>query len=96
MKIVAVDIGGTSIKLGLSDENGNIEVFKEYDTESKKGGPYIVEKLIQIISEFEDFDAIGISTAGQVNSEEGYYYLCQWKYPQLYWNQIKKYFRGKI
>ncbi|WP_342429780.1 ROK family protein [Neobacillus sp. FSL H8-0543] len=71
MKILAVDIGGTSIKLCISDEKGNIEVFKEYDTESKKGGKFLVEKLINIIHEYQGFEAIGISTAGQVNSEDG-------------------------
>ncbi len=72
VKILAADIGGTSIKLCISDEKGNIEVFKEYETESKKGGQYVVEKLIHIISEFKGYNAIGISTAGQVDSEEGY------------------------
>lgn len=71
MKILAADIGGTSIKLGISDGNGHLELFKEYDSESKKGGKYLVEKLIRIISEYNGFEAIGISTAGQVNSEEG-------------------------
>ncbi|WP_370588318.1 ROK family protein [Viridibacillus arvi] len=71
VKILAADIGGTSIKVGISDKDGKIEVFKEFDTESKKGGKYLVEKLIKIITEFQDFDAIGISTAGQVNSIEG-------------------------
>ncbi|OCA87005.1 ROK family protein [Bacillus sp. FJAT-27986] len=71
MKILAADIGGTSIKVGISDKDGKIEEFKEYDTESKKGGKYLVEKIIKIISEFKGFDAIGISTAGQVDSTEG-------------------------
>lgn len=71
MKILAADIGGTSIKLLITDAKGNIETFNEYDTESKKGGKYLVEKLIKIISEYQGFDAIGISTAGQVNSENG-------------------------
>ncbi len=71
VKILAADIGGTSIKVGISDENGQIEVFKEYDTESKKGGKYLVEKLIKIINEYQGFRAIGISTAGQVNSTDG-------------------------
>lgn len=72
MKILAVDIGGTSIKLGISDEKGNIELFREFDTESKKGGKLLVEKLIKVIAEYDGFEAIGISTAGQVDSKEGY------------------------
>ncbi|MDR7238823.1 ROK family protein [Neobacillus drentensis] len=71
MKIIAADIGGTSIKLGISDEKGNLDVFREYDTESKKGGRYVVEKLIHLLSEYDGYDAIGISTAGQVDSENG-------------------------
>jgi glucokinase len=72
LKILGVDIGGTSIKICISDEYGNIENFKEYDSEGKKGGPFLVNKLIDIINEYSGFQAIGISTAGQVNSEEGY------------------------
>ena len=71
VKILAADIGGTSIKVGIADKDGQMEVFREYDTESKKGGKYLVEKLIKIIQEFQSYDAIGISTAGQVNSTDG-------------------------
>lgn len=71
MKIFAADIGGTSIKMCVTDENGNIGFFNEIETESKKGGPSIIQKLEDIISEYPDIDAISISTAGQVNSEEG-------------------------
>ncbi len=71
MKILAADIGGTSIKLCISDDLGNIEVFEEYETESKKGGRFVVDKLIHIIQQHKGFDAIGISTAGQVDSQQG-------------------------
>lgn len=71
MKILAADIGGTSIKLGISDEKGNLEVFKEYPSEAEKGGKFLVEKLIDIIRGYEGFEAIGISTAGQVDCEKG-------------------------
>jgi glucokinase-like ROK family protein len=71
VKILAADIGGTSIKVCISDLEGNIENFKEFDTESKKGGQYLVKKLIQIISNYKGFDVIGISTAGQVDCNTG-------------------------
>jgi len=72
MKIVAADIGGTNTKICICDELGNIEQFKEYATESDKGGPHVIQRLLDTIGEYDDFDAIAISTAGQVNSEEGY------------------------
>ncbi|MFC0300484.1 ROK family protein [Virgibacillus soli] len=71
MRILGVDIGGTMMKFGITDEQGIIEQYREYPTESKKGGPYIVQKVINLISNFTDFDAIGISTAGQVNQKDG-------------------------
>jgi glucokinase len=96
VKIVAIDIGGTSIKTCLSDETGNIELFKEFDTESKKGGPYIVEKLIGIISGFTDFDAIGISTAGQVDSKEGSIIYANENIPNYTGTRLKEIFEGKF
>lgn len=72
MKIVAVDIGGTSTKIGLTDGQGNIEGFREYATESALGGQHVITRLLGKIAEYDDFDAIAISTAGQVNAEEGF------------------------
>lgn len=70
MKVVAVDIGGTSIKSGLW-ENGQLTDLKEVDTEAIKGGEHVVLKAIGLIAKYKNFDAIGISTAGQVDSKEG-------------------------
>lgn len=36
MKIFAADIGGTTIKIGVTDENGKIQIFDEVETERKK------------------------------------------------------------
>ncbi|WP_066306473.1 ROK family protein [Bacillus sp. FJAT-29814] len=96
MKVLAVDIGGTSIKLCLSNEAGKIDVFKEYDTESKKGGPYIVEKLIEIISDFRGYDAIGISTAGQVDSDKGYIIYANENIPDYTGTRLKAIFEEKF
>lgn len=72
MKILAADIGGTNTKMAICDERGHIEQFKEYSTEAHLGGTHLMERLISQMDMYADFDAIAISTAGQVNSEEGY------------------------
>jgi predicted NBD/HSP70 family sugar kinase len=70
MKIVALDIGGTSIKAGEVTD-GVLNSFTEYDTNAKNGGEYVIKRVIDIISEYRGFNAIGISTAGQVDSLQG-------------------------
>ncbi|WP_066298957.1 ROK family protein [Bacillus sp. FJAT-29937] len=74
MKILVLDIGGTFIKAGVCDQNGHLDIVKEYETKLQNGEKNLVEKLIQIISEYHGYEAIGISMAGLVNSEEGYIY----------------------
>lgn len=71
MKIVALDIGGTSIKSGIWTGQA-MEQVREQDTNASRGGAYVMNWAEEIIHSYGDFDAIGISTAGQVNSEEGY------------------------
>ncbi|WP_284139125.1 MULTISPECIES: ROK family protein [unclassified Virgibacillus] len=71
MKLLGIDIGGTAIKVGLANEHGEISLFKEYASESKKGGEYMIQKVMRIITEMNTVDAIGISTAGQVNHQDG-------------------------
>ena len=66
MKILVFDIGGTSIKYGVCTDNV-LQDVKETPTNAKLGGRHIVETLISLIKEQSDYDAIGISTAGQVN-----------------------------
>jgi len=71
MKILCADIGGTSIKAAVVEETGNIIDFKEAPTESALGGTHVMENLIKLLKSYEGFEAIGISTAGQVDSEKG-------------------------
>lgn len=71
MRIAALDIGGTSIKSGIWTGR-EVSEIKEQETNAKKGGPYVMERVKEIIRSYRDFEAIGISTAGQVNSKEGY------------------------
>ena len=69
-KIAALDIGGTSIKSGMWDGIRLTDV-REQDTNAKNGGTYVMERAIEILHGYHGFDAIGISTAGQVDSEKG-------------------------
>lgn len=71
MRIAVLDIGGTSIKSGLWNGQKLVDV-REQDTEAKKGAAHVVSRILEILKTYRPFDGVGISTAGQVNSEEGY------------------------
>ena len=42
---VAIDIGGTNIKYGLIDQDGQLVESHEVATEAYKGGPHILQKV---------------------------------------------------
>ena len=69
-KYILFDIGGTNIKMATYEEN--LSDVKEYPTDAKMGADKLVLKIIDLLDKESDFKAIGISTAGQVNTKEGY------------------------
>lgn len=71
MNILVFDIGGTAIKYGNCIDN-TLCNLREIPTEAEKGGAHILNTLISIIEKEKEYDAIGISTAGQVHAAEGY------------------------
>lgn len=73
-KYVSIDIGGTAIKYGIIDEEGQILSRSEMKTEAHKGGPAILSKTLAIVEELssrEKVSGICISTAGMVDTEKG-------------------------
>lgn len=70
MKIAVVDIGGTNIKAGIW-ENEVITELQEIPTEAKLGKAHVLERVKELLHGFGDMDAIGISTAGQVDAKRG-------------------------
>ena len=70
-KILCADVGGTKIKAALVNEKGQVEGFMEMPTEAHLGGPHVMSNLKKILSTYTGYEAIGISTAGQVDSEKG-------------------------
>ncbi len=71
MKILTFDIGGTEIKYALCDENFDLTEKNSVPTNAHEGGKRIIERVVEIVRSFDGIDRIGISTAGQVNSEKG-------------------------
>ncbi len=71
MKILAFDIGGTEIKYAFCDESFNLTEKKSVPTNAHEGGKRIIERIVEIIKGCDGIDRIGISTAGQVDSEKG-------------------------
>ena len=71
---ILIDIGGTAIKYGVADFDGNFFYKKEMPTEAKThGGKGIVLKVKNIIKEalhqYSFIKYVAISTAGMVNPE---------------------------
>lgn len=69
MKYICFDVGGTAIKFGLVDENFNILFSEEFPTNTYKDTDNMVLRAMEAkLKEYEgQYDAIGISTAGQVD-----------------------------
>ena len=69
-RIAALDIGGTRIKACLF-AGGTLTLQREADTPAKEGAGAVLEQAASLLEEFLPFDAIGISTAGQVDVPTG-------------------------
>jgi predicted NBD/HSP70 family sugar kinase len=71
MKILTFDIGGTYIKYALCNEKFELTDKQQIPTEPERGGQVLIQKIINIIEQYEGLDRVAISTAGQVDSENG-------------------------
>lgn len=90
---VSIDIGGTSIKYGILDENIKFITSGEIATEAQKGGKNILEKVINTVSEYKKeytLSGVCISTAGMVDCEKGEIIHASDLIPNYTGTQIKK------
>ena len=71
MKVLALDIGGTAIKIGIINEIGEIIDKDEIATMAQEGGEALINRVFNIISKYKNIDRIGISTEGQVDHVKG-------------------------
>ena len=76
MGILVFDIGGTAIKYGLVSEDFEILESNEMPTANEgeeANAKTVLQNLSGVMAEYQGkYDAIGISTAGQVDFERGY------------------------
>lgn len=91
---ICIDIGGTSIKYGVIQEDLAFLSRGEIPTEAQKyGGPGIVKKICKIIEDFlKDFFPSGvcISTAGMVDCQTGTITYASDLIPEYTGTELKK------
>ncbi|MCM1114373.1 MAG: ROK family protein [Clostridium sp.] len=95
MKILSFDIGGTNIKYALCNENFVISDKHTIDTEAHKGGQELVNKIISIIEQYDNIDRVAISTAGQVDSDNGIVVYSTGNIPYYTGMMVKKIIENK-
>jgi len=96
MRILALDIGGTAIKAGITDGTGKVFDLREFETNAKNGGPYVMKKAIEIAKGYSDFEAIGISTTGQVDSNKGIIVYANDNVPNYSGTKVKEIFEKEF
>ena len=90
---VAIDIGGTNIKYGLIDQEGQLVESHEMPTEAHKGGPHILQKTKDIVASYLEkapVAGVAISSAGMVDPDKGEIFYAGPQIPNYAGTQFKK------
>ncbi|MGV3025116.1 ROK family protein [Clostridium thermobutyricum] len=73
MNILSIDIGGTELKFGVIDTNGNI--ITKFKKETVNSGDYIIKTIENVFNEYDEkykLKGIAISAPGFIDSYTGY------------------------
>ena len=81
---LGVDLGGTNIKAGITDENGNIILKSSVRTDSKGDSQRIADQMVDLCRELaeranipmDDVRAVGVGIPGTVDAEKGTVIYC--------------------
>ncbi|WP_078429099.1 ROK family protein [Alkalihalobacterium alkalinitrilicum] len=74
MLIAVFDIGGTSIKYGVANKEGQLLFSSSVPTDAYLGGAAVIQKVVLLSKELMkkwDIHGVSISTAGQIDSDNG-------------------------
>lgn len=90
--LVGIDLGGTAIKAGLVDREGNILIQSSIETKVGRDYRLIIEdmkkQIEKLLSDYgsgiDDIESIGIGAPGLMNYKSGYVIYCT----NLFWNNV--------
>lgn len=68
--VLGIDIGGTKVRMGVIDANGNI-LYEEQIPTIIPLYPYLEENVLRILAQRPDISAIGVGTHGFVDPKQG-------------------------
>ena len=74
MRVLGLDVGGTTIKSGLVDSSGSIRNIQRTPTPQDSSGEQLVAALAQLVASYradEELTAVGLCVPGIVDSEQG-------------------------
>lgn len=95
MRIAVLDIGGTSIKSGIWNGKQILEE-RETPTNAKEGGSRLMERVEALLQEYVPFEAVGISTAGQVDACRGSIYYANENIPGYTGMEVRRILEEKF
>lgn len=87
---MGIDVGGTKIKAGLVDGEGNVLKTKVIPTQREKGAEHVLNRVENLIKELgkstaENIQGVGLALPGEVDNQEGYCLYC----PNLKWGKLE-------
>lgn len=94
-KIALFDIGGTTVKYGIAESNGNFLFKGQFPTYPQKGSAALLESIKKEVDELKKkycISGIGISATGQVNYKKGVISAATDLIPGWVGTNIKEYF----
>lgn len=94
-RVAVLDIGGTKIKgcvfiAGKPDQKG------ETDSQAKQGAFHLLEQASALLESFRPFEAVGISTAGQVDPKKGTIRYANDNVPGYTGTDVKGFFENRF
>lgn len=87
---IGIDVGGTKIKAGLVNQEGQLLQTQIIPTEKEKGAEHVLKRVEQLIKELscltvEDIAGVGLALPGEIDIERGYSLYC----PNLKWGELE-------